>query len=100
MKPHVLPAAEAELLQAVFWYEDQRGGLGGEFYDQVLHTIEKISENPLRFPLYEGSLNSRQLRRALIDRFPYVVIYDSRPDYVLIVAVAHTSRQPDYWQLR
>ncbi len=100
MKPQVLPVAEAELLQAVLWYENQREGLGEEFYDQVLHAMEEIGKNPQRFSIYEGSLNSRQLRRAIVDRFPYVVIYDLRADYVLIVAIAHTSRQPDYWLQR
>lgn len=100
MRPQVLPEAEAELLKAALWYEDQHTGLGEEFYDQVLSTIETIGKHPQRFALYKASSNPRQLRRALVNRFPYVVIYDARQDFVLIVAVAYTSQQPDYWKLR
>ncbi len=100
MRPQVLPDAEAELLKAALWYENQRTGLGEELYDQVLATIESIGKHPLRFPLFEAAANPRQLRRALVTRFPYVVIYDVRQDFVLIVAVAHTSQRPEYWKLR
>ena len=100
MRPRVLPEAEAELLSAALWYEDQRTGLGEEFYDQILATIESIGKFPERFPIYEAAENSRQLRRALVKQFPYVVIYESRGDFVLIVAVAHSSRRPDYWRHR
>lgn len=100
MRPRVLPAAEAEVLNATLWYEDQRAGLGEEFYDQVLAAIEAISNNPTRFAIYESGSSPRQRRQKLVKRFPYVVIYEILDDSVLIVAVAHTSRGPDYWQLR
>jgi plasmid stabilization system protein ParE len=100
MRPRVLPDAEAEILSAALWYEDQRSGLGEEFYDQILATIETIGRNPERFPVYEASTDARERHRALVKRFPYVVIYEIAAGSVLIVAVAHTSRQPDYWRLR
>lgn len=100
MRPQVLPEAEAEILNAALWYEDQRICLGEEFYDQILRTIEAIGKFPLRFPLYEVGDNPRQLRRALVERFPYIVIFEIRIDLILIVAVAHTSRQSGYWKSR
>jgi hypothetical protein len=96
----VLPEAEAEILNAVLWYEDQCIGLGEEFYDQILSTIEAIGKSPLRFPLYEAGDNPRRLRRALVERFPYIVTFEFRIDLILIVAVAHASQQPGYWQAR
>ena len=100
MRPQVLPEVEAEILKAALWYEDQRPGLGEQFYDQILSTIEAVGKFPLRFPLYEAGDNPRNLRRALVERFPYMVIYEIRQDLILVVAVAHTSRQPGYWRVR
>lgn len=100
MRPRVLPEAEAEILTIALWYEEQRVGLGERFFDQILATIESIGRSPERFAVYEGSQNPRHLRRAIVSRFPYAVIFEIRSDYVLIVAVTHTSRRPDYWQHR
>jgi plasmid stabilization system protein ParE len=100
MRPRILPEAEADLLEAALWYEDQRQDLGGEFLDQALSTFAAIGKNPLRFPLYEASDNPRQLRRALLNRFPYVVLYEILPEIVRIVAIAHASRRPEYWKFR
>jgi plasmid stabilization system protein ParE len=100
VKVRVLEEAEAELCQAVLYYEAQRRGLGVEFQAQVASSIKAIGESPNRFGLYEGKPLSRPFRRALVKRFPYVVIFEVRDKEVLIVAVAHGSREPGYWESR
>lgn len=100
MKPRVLPDAEAEMLSAALWYEGQRSGLGEEFYYQILATIEAIGRDPERFPVYEASTDTCERHRALVKRFPYVVIYEIFDGSVLIVAIAHISRQAGYWRRR
>ena len=100
MRPRVLKEAEAELLEAAIWYEGHREGLGWEFYECIVETCKSIGKDPLRFPVYEGTTLSREVRRALVDRFPFVVIFEIREDEILIVAIAHTSRKANYWQNR
>jgi len=39
-------------------------------------------------------------RRHLARRFPYAVVFAERPDRLLIIAVAHCKRHPDYWRER
>jgi len=39
-------------------------------------------------------------RSWLLTRFPYRLIYRVRDEDVYIVAIAHTSRRPGYWQNR
>ena len=98
MKPFQLsaPAAE-ELTAAIQWYEERRSGLGGEFYDAVVRTIELIRTHPEIGALRTGRFPHRRIRVA---RFPYTVVYRVREADIYVVAVAHTSRRPGYWKNR
>jgi plasmid stabilization system protein ParE len=60
----VSPRAEREALAAARWYEAKNAGLGLAFLDEVEHTLEDISENPLRFAVLH-----RDVRRARTRRF-------------------------------
>lgn len=100
MSPRVLADAEAELLSAVLFYEDRQEGLGQDFFERVSETIESIARDPRRYPLYEGKRLSRVFRRAAVNRFPYIIVYQVRDDEPLVVAVAHSSQQPGYWEGR
>lgn len=100
MNPRVLSEAEEELANAIFYYEDRRTNLGAEFYAQVTDTIQSIGSSPNRFPIYEGQHSKRELRRAKVARFPYIVVYEVHAEETLILEVAHTSREPGYWNQR
>lgn len=98
MRVRVLHRAEVDLFEAVRYYEHCRHGLGLEFQDEVDATLAKIGESPARFGTYEGKHLRREYRRALVERFPYVVFYQIRGEEILVVAVAHTRREPGYWE--
>ena len=89
--------ASAELAEAVRWYESRRTGLGADFYDAVVRTIERIRAHPEIGTPRTGRLPSREFR---VDRFPYKVVYRVRDEDIYVVAIAHTSRRPGYWQHR
>jgi len=80
---------------AIRWYEKQRHGLGGEFYDAVVRTIAQIIEQP-----EIGTAVDESTRRILVRRFPYQVVYHLTPTDITIVAVAHSKRRPNYWKGR
>lgn len=81
MTVNFLPVAAAELQDAVDWYNRQHPGLGERFRTEVGRTIERI----LIFP--EGWTRvSRRSRRCLTRKFPYGLIYQVRPNSILIVA--------------
>jgi plasmid stabilization system protein ParE len=90
-----LEAARDDLREAIRYYEAQRPGLGAEFRDEVRSALERIE----RFPEAWHPL-SASTRRCRTHRFPYGIIYQVRPDEILIVAVAHLHRRPDYWKDR
>lgn len=99
MKLRVLSTAEAEASEAACWYDDQSTGLGELFLVEYAAALSAIEQAPLRFGLLETDLASR-LRRCILRRFPYALIYEVLPEKVVVLAVAHTSRRPGYWRDR
>jgi plasmid stabilization system protein ParE len=89
------PEAEQDLADAAVWYEEQREGLGNQFLDEVLSAFSVISETPLMFPVVH-----RNIRRALIHRFPFGVYYRVDSTEIVVVAVMHGSRNPRQWKSR
>ena len=89
------PAARREYRDAAAFYEACRSGLGATFTVEVESTIERIMEDPNRWRMVE-----QDVRRCLTHVFPYAVLYSVEPDSVLILAVAHGSREPGYWRSR
>jgi len=89
------PEAETEFEQVVAYYEAKQSGLGLELADEVLVSIARILDYPKA-----GSSFSKNTRRCLTKRFPYGIIYQIHQDTVRIIAIAHLSRRPEYWQER
>lgn len=89
--------ASNEFAEAVRWYEEQRQGLGAEFYESVVETTARIQDNPACGPPVS---KDERTRRLLVSRFPYQVVYRLREDEIVIVAVAHVKRRPKYWRGR
>ena len=97
MSYRVLPDAHAEALEAALWYEDRGAGLGAEFLAELEHTFDHIRREPHSLPLLEYYMEAHEIRRAVMRRFPYAVVFLCRPDETLVVAVAHLHRRPLYW---
>jgi len=92
---HHLPEAEEEILQAVNWYYDQEPALAAEFYLELKKAEVGIESFPEFWPPLSGGY-----RRKSLNRYPYGLIYRLEGDLILVVALAHTSRKPDYWRER
>ena len=80
---------------AAQFYEGQLPGLGSRFQEEVEAALGRICE----FPLAWQRLSPRT-RRCLLNGFPYSVIYQHRVDEVIVVAVGHQHRAPDFWKSR
>jgi plasmid stabilization system protein ParE len=88
----LLLPAEDEMLEAAFFYEQQSGGLGQDFLRKVQSALDEIGRHPTRWPKVRGDI-----RRRLIHRFPYAVLYADQPQEVVVVAIMHLRRHPTYW---
>lgn len=89
------PEAENDIAEAARWYEEQRSGLSLEFRSALDQTLFAIESNP---DLYTQVY--RDVRRALLRRFPYGVFYVRRAEEVIVAAILHTSRNPRRWRAR
>jgi len=89
------PEAESEFQGAIDYYEGYERGLGYDFSIEVYATIQNILHYPTAWPVIE-----EDVRRCLVNRFPYGVIYSIEQDEIFILAVMHLRRHPDYWKSR
>lgn len=89
------PDAQQELSATAEHYEQVQIGLGSVFVDEVYTGVQRICAYPEAW-----SRLTPTVRRCLIHRFPYGVVYRVRHDIVQILAVAHLNRKPGYWNLR
>ena len=90
-----LPDAEEEMFEAAKYYQSQTTGLGIDYLSEVERAITSIAQSPLTWPKVEG-----ELRRHLVRRFPFGILYYIEPEEIIIVAVTHLRRKPGYWEKR
>jgi len=81
-----------DLAAAYGWYEEQRPGLGERFLTAVEASFETIEKFPDMFAQIH-----RDVRRAIVSRFPYAVFYRVETSRVVVLAVQHTARNPTSW---
>ena len=84
--------AEQEMFDAARYYEMQAPGLGHDFLDKVEMALQDLVDSPERWPVVQDDI-----RRRLIRRFPYSLLYRIDPSEVVILAVMHQKRHPSYW---
>ncbi len=89
------PEAEAELLEARGWHDEQLAGLGNAFAADLASVVTRIVQNPLASSRVYG-----ETRRTLLRRFPYAVYFRVLADEVVVLAVMHGHRYPRRWQSR
>jgi toxin ParE1/3/4 len=95
-KPVIIePEAEQDISDAHDWYERQRTGLGDDFELCIEASLCAIAERPKSFPTVR-----KNARRTLVHRFPYLILFIERTDYIAVVGVFHTSRNPKRWNAR
>lgn len=92
MKVSFLALAQQELDGAVAWYNEQAAGLGQEFLDELDRAVRRAVTFPMAYHEVEPGI-----RRCLLARFPYGLIYGVDGDMMVIIAVAHLHREPRYW---
>ena len=87
--------ADRELNEAAQYYELESPGLGSSFLKEVDRCLRSIEEHPEAGPVLRGSV-----RRRLLRRFPYALLYKIKPSSIRILAVMNLKRRPTYWASR
>lgn len=91
LKLHILEEADREWTDAARWYEEQKTGLGERFIQKVEEKITLITSFPQRYPKRRGNF-----REALVNVFPYIIIYTfyEKEELITISSIFHASRDP------
>lgn len=84
--------AKLELDDAVRYYELEYPGLGYRFKEDARKAALRIAEYPQAWSIERGDV-----RKCLLHKFPYKLMYAVENDHILVIAVAHQHRNPDYW---
>lgn len=84
--------ARLELEDAIHFYDLEYEGLGQQFKAGVRKAVLRIAEYPEAWSIDRGDI-----RKCLLHKFPYKLLYSIENDHVFIIAVAHLHRKPDYW---
>lgn len=90
------PAAAEEVEEAHGWYQREASiKIAGAFIDELDRAFDAIREMPNTWPSY-----LQGMRRFVLRRFPFTVVYRIDGDTVRVIAVAHQRRKPAYWRTR
>ena len=94
MKPVTLhDGAEADLREALAYYDEQRFGLGGELLREFEMALGRVNENPQAYAIEDDE----GTRFCPLHRFPYTIVYVELDVKIWVAAVAHHRRRPRYW---
>ncbi len=92
MQIRFLAPAQYELDEAIDYYHAQAPNLGQVFLLEILTSFDRIC----LWPNAWHSI-SKTTRRCQLKRFPYGIIYSKVDDVILVIAIGHLHRKPDYW---
>jgi plasmid stabilization system protein ParE len=92
--------ANKDVRAALRYYESRSADLPGRFINAVTGAARDVSHHPGRYPREEVSGSPREFRRFVLTDFPFSLIYEVKPDELVILAVAHHSRHSRYWRRR
>ena len=90
----ILPLAKHDISNSARWYNEQQAGLGKRFARLVRKKVYKIASAPRQYAVRYSLVHT-----AIIDIFPFMIHYviDDNDKTITIVAVLHTSLNPDMW---
>lgn len=91
----IRPEAEIDILEAATWYENEQTGLATRFLGSVRETLQRIDLAPRGYGIV-----LKDVRRALVDRFPFGVFFFIEGDTATVIAVMHLHRRPASWSER
>lgn len=90
-----LPEAALEVEEATRYYEQCVPGLGARFRLELMSVCMAVERRPLLWRERSGGF-----RRVNLPGFPFYVAYFVRGERILIAAIGHASRHPNYWKQR
>lgn len=92
MNVRFLTLTQQEVNEAFIWFDERTDGEALDFLDELDRIVRLVKAYPLASPEIET-----EIRRCLFARFPYSLVYGIDDETIVVIAVAHSHRQPHYW---
>ena len=89
------PAALQDAEGAAAWYAERSVRAAVRFLDELDRLIDLIALSPDGYQTFDTDL-----RRAVLRRFPFYIVFRADVVNVVVLAVAHGKRRPRFWQNR
>lgn len=86
-----------EIRRAARWYDRQRRGLGDEFLEALHIRLSQLLASPGPAGRVPDAPPDVPVRRVLLPRFPYAVVFMETDEEIRVIAVMHAKRRPGYW---
>lgn len=89
------PEAAVDVVEVRQWYDSQKPGLGDIFRNALADVVERVQSMPRIYVIVV-----KNVHRAKLRRFPYLLYYRVLEDRIEVLAVLHSSRDPKLWRQR
>jgi plasmid stabilization system protein ParE len=89
---YLIPPAEQELTESFSFYQSCAPNLGALFLDCFQSALQHVQRRPRAWPVL-----CADVRRKRFARFPYAIVYREYPDRIVVLAIMHLHRRPEYW---
>ena len=90
-----LPGARRDFNESFDWYAERSALAAERFASAIDAALNRIAASPEQLALVD-----RQHRECIVKRFPFRIIYRTVSGRILVVAIAHAKRRPNFWQHR
>jgi toxin ParE1/3/4 len=90
-----LGGARRDFDESFDWYAGRDARAAARFAQAVDHALSKIGANPTSYASRDGVH-----RECPLGKYPFRIVYRVVEDRILVVAIAHAKRRPDYWRNR
>ena len=77
------------------WYEEKVKGLGDKFLNELEDGYLSIQRFPDTWANFQYGF-----KRYILNKFPFSILYKVSSKQILIIAIMHNSRNPNYWKER
>jgi len=94
-KPVIHDDARTEYIESYAWYYERGSHIAEAFDREIEHALEVLQKFPDRWPVYVGIW-----RRILLRRFPFGIVYGYMGKKIVVIAIMHTRRKPEFWKNR
>ena len=75
--------------EAFLYYEEQQSGLGYRFLDKLELLLHQITKHPKHY-----QEKYKHFRQALIKPFPYLIIFETEENAIIVYKVINAARKP------